>query len=276
MITVNELSFAYPKQQELFDKLSLKLSPGSITGLLGTNGAGKTTLLKLLSGLLAKSNGTINVNDFNPYDRNVDLLKEIYFLPEEYFLPPIKISSYVKAYSGFYPKFNAEKFKTILEDFNLSSSAKLHKLSHGQKKKFLVSFALATNCALMIFDEPTNGLDIPSKALLRKILAGSIEDNQLVIISTHQVKDIENLIDNIVVLKDGKVVFHENTSTISEKLVFSSGRDMDEKLAIYSEAVPGGYKSIFRQTNGYSSDIDIELLFNAINSGKKILTDHEN
>ncbi len=275
MITVNELSFAYPKQQELFDKLSLRLSPGSITGLLGTNGSGKTTLLKLLSGLLATTNGTIKVNDFNSFDRNVDLLKEIYFLPEEFILPPIKILSYVKAYSGFYPKFSSEKFKTILEDFDLSGSAKLHKLSHGQKKKFLVSFALATNCSLMIFDEPTNGLDIPSKSLFRKILAGSIEDNQLVIISTHQVKDVENLIDNIVVLKDGKVVFHESTLTISEKLKFYSGRDIDEESAIYSEAVPGGYNSISRQINGHSSDIDIELLFNAINSGTKIFTDHE-
>lgn len=271
MITINELSFAYPGQQELFSKLSLKLSPGSITGLLGTNGVGKTTLLKLLSGLLAKSNGPIKVNDLNPHDRNVDLLKEIYFLPEEYFLPPIKISSYVKAHSGFYPSFNIEKFTSILKDFNLTSSVKLDKLSHGQKKKFLVSFALATNCSLMIFDEPTNGLDIPSKALFRRILAGSIDEKQLVIISTHQVKDVENLIDNIVVLKDGKVVFHENTSTISEKLVFSSGRDIDEESAIYSEAVPGGYKSIARQTNGHSSDIDIEILFNAINSGKQIL-----
>lgn len=276
MITVNELSFAYPRQPELFNKLSLKLSPGSIIGLLGTNGSGKTTLLKLLSGLLAKSNGTINVNDFNPFDRNVDLLKEIYFLPEEYSLPPVKISNFEKAHSGFYPKFNAEKFYTILEDFQLSPGAKLHKLSHGQKKKFLVSFALATNCALMIFDEPTNGLDIPSKALFRKILAGSIDDNQLVIISTHQVKDVENLIDNIVVLQDGKVVFHESTTTISEKLTFSSGRDIDKESAIYSEAVPGGYKSISMQTNGHSSDIDIELLFNAINSGIKILSKHEN
>ena len=276
MITVKELSFTYPKEQELFDKLSLKLSPGSITGLLGTNGAGKTTLLKLLSGLLAKSSGSIKVNDFSPHDRNVDLLKEIYFLPEEYFLPHAKVSSYLKAYSGFYPRFNIEKFNSILKDFNLTSDAKLQKLSHGQKKKFLVSFALATNCSIMIFDEPTNGLDIPSKSLFRKILAGSIDDNQLVIISTHQVKDVETLIDNIVVLKGGKVVFHENTSTISEKLVFSSGRDIHKDSAIYSEAAPGGYKSIFRQTNGHSSDIDIEILFNAINSGKKILTDYEN
>ncbi len=275
MININELSFAYPRQPELYRKLSLKLHTGSVTGLLGINGAGKTTLLKLLSGLLTHSGGTIEVNDFKPFDRKVKSLNEIYFLPEEYFLPPVKISNYVKAHKGFYPKFSAEKFQTILEDFNLNSNSKINKLSHGQKKKFIVTFALATNCSLLLLDEPTNGLDIPSKALFRKIVAGSIDDNQLMIISTHQVKDVENLIDNIVVLKDGKVVFHENTTTISEKLVFRSGRTVDEASAIYSEPIPDGIKSISWQINGHSSDIDIELLFNAINSGKIILTDHE-
>lgn len=276
MIAINDLSFAYPKQQELFKKLSLELKPGSITGLLGTNGAGKTTLLKLLSGLLSNSDGEISVNELKPFDRKVELLKEVYFLPEEYFLPSVKISSYMKAQSGFYPKFSAEKFESILKDFDLKSNAQIHRLSHGQKKKFLVSFALATNCALLILDEPTNGLDIPSKSMFRKILAGSIDDQQLVVISTHQVKDVENLIDNIVILKNGTVVFHENTMTISEKLLFSSGRNMDETDGIYSEAVPGGYKSISRQSNGLASDLDIELLFNAVNSGTKIFVDHGN
>lgn len=276
MIAINDLSFAYPKQQELFKNLSLELIPGSITGLLGTNGAGKTTLLKLLSGLLSNSEGEIRINELRPFDRKVELLKEIYFLPEEYFLPSVKISSFVKAQSGFYPKFSSDKFESILKDFGLQGNSQIHKLSHGQKKKFLVSFALATNCSLMILDEPTNGLDIPSKAMFRKILAGSIDDQQLVVISTHQVKDVENLIDNIVILKDGSVVFHESTSTISEKLLFSSGRDIDENSGIYAEAIPGGYKSISRQTNGFASDLDIELLFNAVNSGTKLFTDHGN
>jgi ABC-2 type transport system ATP-binding protein len=276
MIAINDLSFAYSKQQDLFKNLSLELKPGSITGLLGINGAGKTTLLKLLSGLLSNSNGNISVNDLKPFDRKVELLREIYFLPEEYKLPSVKISSFVKAQRGFYPKFDAEKFASILQDFELKSDSQIHKLSHGQKKKFLVSFALATNCTLLILDEPTNGLDIPSKAMFRRILAGSIDEQQLVVISTHQVKDVENLIDNIVILKDGSVVFHENTTTISEKLLFSSGRDADETSGIYSEPIPGGYKSISRQSNGLASDLDIELLFNAVNSGTKIFTDHGN
>jgi len=136
MITIDNLDFAYPKQKALFKDLSLELMPGSITGLLGTNGAGKTTLLKLLSGLLFKSHGSIKVNKFHPQERSAGMLAEIYFLPEEYFLPQVKISNYVKAQSGFYPKFDYKKFTSILEDFNLETSSRINKLSHGQKKIF--------------------------------------------------------------------------------------------------------------------------------------------
>jgi ABC-2 type transport system ATP-binding protein len=275
MIQIQHLSFAYPKKEALFRNLNLELKPGSITGLLGSNGAGKTTLLKLLSGLIAKGNGEIQINGQHPFARDVAFLQDLYFVPEEYYLAPVKISNYVKANCGFYPKFDLDKFNRILGGFDLSPNDKLHQLSHGQKKKFIVAFALATNCALLIFDEPTNGLDIPSKTIFRKIMAGSIDDNQLVIISTHQVKDVENLIDNIVVLKDGSVVFHEDTGTISDKLVFNSARTIEEESVIYHEQVPGGYKTIAHQMNGSSSEIDIELLFNAINAGKQLITAHE-
>ena len=270
MVSIENLSYAYPKKEALFDNLSLELKPGSITGLLGVNGAGKTTLLKLLSGLLSKDHGKIMVNDHFPFDRNVELLEDLYFIPEEYFLPSVKISHYARANCGFYPKFDAHKFSAILSDFELNEADKLHELSHGQKKKFIVSFALATNCSLLIFDEPTNGLDIPSKAIFRKILAGSIEDNQLVIISTHQVKDVENLIDNLVILKNGSVVFHENTGSITDNFTFSSARSIDEKSVLYSEQIPGGYKAISKQTNGASTEIDIELLFNAVTLGTQL------
>ena len=232
MIQISNLSYGYPKKGLLFKGLDLKLKPGSITGLLGVNGAGKTTLLKLVSGMLASAEGSIQVKNMAPFQRSIIFLQDIYFVPEEYYLPSVTIDRYVKANSDFYPKFDNEKFLAILEDFKLSKSDKLHELSHGQKKKFIVSFALATNCSLLIFDEPTNGLDIPSKVIFRKIMAGSIEEDQLVIISTHQVKDVENLIDNLVILKNGSVVFHETTENITDNLIFTSTRKIDEKSNI--------------------------------------------
>jgi ABC-2 type transport system ATP-binding protein len=270
MIAMNKLSFAYPKKQQLFTNLTLELKAGSITGILGSNGAGKTTLLKLLSGLLVKNDGEIEINGQNPFKRNVAFLQDMYFVPEAYYLAPVKISNYVKGNCGFYPKFNLDKFNKILNGFELRANDKLHQLSYGQKKKFIVAFALATNCALLIFDEPTNGLDIPSKAIFRKTMAGFIDDNQLVIMSTHQVKDVENLIDNLVILKNGKVVFHKTTEKITDNYIFTTTRSIDEKSALYSEQIPGGYKSISKRTNGTPTEIDIELLFNAVDSGAQL------
>jgi len=272
MIEIQKLNFAYRKKPDLFHELSLKLESGRITGLLGANGAGKTTLLKLIAGSLSPLSGTIEVDGKAPFLREVDTLQRVFFIQEEFALPAVRISNYIKANSHFYPDFDRELCSRCLTDFELEPSDKLHQLSHGQRKKFLVAFALATKCKLLILDEPTNGLDIPSKSLFRKIVAGSIDEQQLVIISTHQVKDVETLIDNVVVLKDGRVVFHQPTQEISEALEFTTARTVDKEAVLYYEPSPVGYKMIHRQVNGGSSSIDVELLFNAINSGKTLIS----
>ena len=269
MIQIKDLHFGYPRQQALFDSLSVNLQPGSITGLLGKNGAGKTSLLKLLTGLLHPQSGEITVLDHNPRKRDVALLNDIFLVPEEFYFPSISMNDYRKAYAPFYPNFDNGQLDRILSDFELSAQSNLQRLSHGQKKKFLIAFALATRCRLLVLDEPTNGLDIPSKSLFRKILAGSLDENQLVIISTHQVKDVENLIDKIIMLDNGKVIFHQTIAEISQKVCFISGTSADIEGAIYSEAVPGGYRLMM--PNGHAeTEVDIELLFNAITNGKQI------
>jgi ABC-2 type transport system ATP-binding protein len=162
----------------------------------------------------------------------------------------------------------------ILGEFELSADRFIHKLSYGQKKKFFMSFALATKCRLLVLDEPTNGLDIPSKSIFRKIMAGSLDENQLVIISTHQVKDVENLIDRIIILDNGKVIMHKEMFEISSQLEFANSTSPDGKDVLYSEIVPGGYKVICPQKKD-SSVVDIELLFNAVTKGHKIFSNHE-
>jgi ABC-2 type transport system ATP-binding protein len=197
------------------------------------------------------------------------LLNDIFIVPEEFYFPPISIDNYLKAYAPFYPKFDNKLLDSTLKEFELQAAKNLQRLSHGQKKKFLIAFALATRCKLLVLDEPTNGLDIPSKSLFRKILAGSLDENQLVIISTHQVKDVENLIDQIIILDNGKVIFQQSLANISNKYSFLSGTSNDIQSAIYSEAVPGGYRMIM--PNSYSeTDVDIEILFNAVIKGTKI------
>lgn len=265
MIEIENLSYAYKKQPSLFSGLSMKEDSGRILGLLGKNGAGKTTLLHLITGLLAPSSGKISVAGYNAADRNPNLLEQIHLVPEEFEFPSVSGNCYIKAMSPLYPRFDKKKMAELLIKFNLSADRKLTKLSMGQKKKFRIAFALATCCQLIVLDEPTNGLDIPSKAIFRQIMASSLLDDQLVIISTHQVKDVESLIDKIVLVDDGKVIFNQDMLSLSEKYEFASIPVLTNDV-LYSEQCITGYR-IIRPSVGISSEVDIELLFNAINSG---------
>ncbi|NLU38425.1 MAG: ABC transporter ATP-binding protein [Bacteroidales bacterium] len=266
MIEITNLSFHYGKQKNLFNGLTLSEKEGSIVGLLGKNGAGKSTLLKLITGLLEAPKNTLMVMADVPFRRNPSLLEEVYFVPEEYDLPSVKISEYVKAYSVFYPRFDHAKLGRILADFELDTNSKLTKQSYGQKKKFLIAFALSTNCKLLVLDEPTNGLDIPSKSIFRKVVASSLSEEQLVLISTHQVKDVENLIDKIIVLDQGKVVLQQSIWEIAEKYSFCSTTNLEGIESLYHEVSPGGFK-VMKPANGTPTEVDIELLFNAAISG---------
>ena len=265
MISIKQLTFHYKKQQALFADLSFQQENGSITGLLGKNGAGKSTLLKLMAGLLKPQTGQLTINSFKPFDRHPDFLSDVFMVPEEFSFPPVTIDCYLKATAPLYPNFGMDKMDKILHEFELDRKKNINRLSHGQRKKFLIAFALATNCRLLILDEPTNGLDIPSKSLFRKILVSSVTENQLVLISTHQVKDIDTIIDKIVMIDDGEIVFNEDVINISQKWQFKSVASLSGITnPIYHEKCPGGYRIICPTNDEDETDIDVELLFNAI------------
>lgn len=266
MIKVQNLTFKHQKQESLFSDLTFHQNSGNIVGLLGKNGAGKSTLLKLISGLLPPNKGNIYVNKYIPFHRNPNFLEDVFLVTDEPYLPTLTIKAYIKIFAPLYRNFDKEKMDRILNEFELLEGDKLNGMSHGQQKKFVIAFALSSNCKLLLLDEPTNGLDIPSKSVFRKVLVNSVENDQLVIISTHQVKDIEKIIDKIVVLENGKIVFNEDTFTISEKLKFLKIQNIsDENKVLYSEKCPDGYHAILPVENKLEeTEIDIELLFNAI------------
>ncbi|WP_248724012.1 ATP-binding cassette domain-containing protein [Seonamhaeicola sp. ML3] len=270
MISIENLSYNYSKKETLFKDLNFKQDTGNIVGLLGKNGAGKSTLFKIISGLVhVKSNG-VEVNGFKPSNRNPNFLSDIFLVTEAPFYPALSIASYVKVYSTFYKNFDHEKMNQILSDFELKPSHKLQKLSHGQQKKFTIAFALATNCKLLLLDEPTNGLDIHSKSVFRKVLVNAVGDDQLVLISTHQVKDIEAVIDKIVIIDNGNIVFEEDMITILEKLQFKRVVSLEDKTVLYSEKSVGGYDAILPVINEEETEIDIELLFKAVLNNAEI------
>ncbi len=271
MINLTNIHFGYSKKRMLFSELNLNLTPGHIYGLLGKNGAGKTTLLKIISGLLFSQNGTSNVMGKRPELRDPDILKEIYFLPEEMYIPHLKIRNYAKVYSPFYPSFSMEEFNKYLDEFEVNDREQYaDKLSHGQQKKLLISFALATNTRILLLDEPTNGLDIPSKSIFRRVMASSTNEDRLVIISTHQVRDLHSLIDSVIILDNGEIIFNQPSEIITEKLVFKvEDNDVDLKSVLYSEDNVRGLLVVKENSEHLESKLDIELLFNAIVANKK-------
>ena len=269
MIRIENLSFSYGQRQPLFKGLNLSLPSGNIYGLLGKNGAGKSTLLKIISGLLFPTHGDLDVLGFRPKDRYPDFLNEIYLVTEEFHLPSLKIEQYLKLYSPFYPRFNERLFQEYITEFQLPRDGKLDALSYGQKKNFLLSFGLATDCKLVILDEPTNGLDIPSKSQFRKIVANAIHEDRSFIISTHQVRDMENLIDPIIIMDEGNIVFFEDYVSISKKLVMTRESELpDNNVLVYAESYLGAYTVVKENVKREETSMNLELLFNAVVSNK--------
>jgi len=263
MIELKNITFSYKKSESLLQDLSLHLEAGKIYGLLGKNGAGKTTLLKILTGLLNPQCGISTTFGIPAIERKPEVLQKIFYIPEEFELPSISSDKFIEINAPFYSAFSKEQFDAYIKEFEIGSFNNLKKVSFGQKKKFLIAFAIATNAQVLIFDEPTNGLDIPSKSQFRKIMASSIDEQRMVIISTHQVRDLSQLIDHIIVLENGNIIFSETTFDITSKLSFGHLKSANDAEVYYSEPSLGGHSAIFKN-EGQETELDIELFFNAI------------
>ena len=261
MITLKELSFSYSRKKEVLDRINLEVGSGHICGLLGKNGEGKTTLLNLLSGQIFPDQGSCLVLEEIPYERNARFLQQIFLLPEEISMPEVTAIEYIKMYAPFYPTFRDDICKACVESFEINLSDRLSKMSQGQRKKVAITLALAAHTPLLLMDEPTNGLDIPSKATFRRLVASLIDDNQTVIISTHQVRDLESLIDTVLILDQRQILLNKTLNEIGEKLYF--GPLLPEEKALYSEPTPQGTIGVTARDGKEETAVSLELLFNA-------------
>ena len=262
MLQVENISFSYRKgRKEVLSDFSLSLEAGRVYGLLGKNGAGKSTLLYLMSGLLAPKRGRVMYHDTDMRRRLPVTLQDMFLVPEEFELPPISLVSYIELNSKFYPRFSKEDMVKYLHFFEMDMDADLGALSMGQKKKIFMSFALATNTSLLLMDEPTNGLDIPGKSQFRKFIASGMSDDKTIVISTHQVREVENLIDKIVILDEQGLVLAATTEELSHRLTF--GPLPADAKAIYSTPSFSGEEGIALNTTGRESRPDLELIFAA-------------
>ena len=276
MINISNLAFSYGKK-EVLRNITMDLEPGKIYGLLGENGVGKTTLLTLLCGLKKTQTGTIDTDGRNPWKREPALLQDQYYLPDEVAPVNDKARCWAKASGKFWPNFRLDSFEKILGEFEVNPEQKMNAMSAGQLKKTYIAFALACGTRFLYLDEPTNGLDIPSKAQFRSALMKYTAEDSTIIISTHQVRDLENIIDPIIILDRRDVLLNATIEQIADKLYFDYGTTLHPE-ALYSEQLPGGFIQVLPNTEKADSKVNIEALFNTVHMHKdlvKNLFNHE-
>lgn len=263
MLTINNLTFRYPyRSKPAVNNVSLEILPGGIYGLLGENGVGKSTLLYLISGLLTPNEGNSMLFGVDTRKREPQTLSDIILVPEEFNLPNISLSEYVKVNAPFYPNFSQEILELCLDEFHLERNLHLGRLSMGQKKKVFIAFAIAANTKLLLMDEPTNGFDIPGKAAFRAIMARTMSEERAVVISTHQVQDINLLLDHVIIMANDGIVLNASVGQILQKLAFKVTINQEEiEQALFAQPSLAGAVIVKENTDGIETDINLESLF---------------
>lgn len=269
MIQIEKLGFSYG-QVPVLKNITMNLEPGKIYGLLGENGVGKTTLLTLLAGLKKPLQGSIDIDGSAPYSRAPQVLENQFYLADEMLPVPMKAAEYSRITGEFWPNYKQDTFEEIMELFENASDKKMNEMSTGQLKKTYISLALALGCKYLFLDEPTNGLDIPSKAQFRSALMKYTGEDSTIVISTHQVRDLENIIDPIIILDRQDVLLNASLEEISRKLYFDYGTQLHPE-SLYSEQLPGGFIQVYPNAEGADSKVNIEALFNAVHHNKEFI-----
>lgn len=269
MIEIKDLAFSYGKTPVL-KSITTTLEEGRIYGLLGENGVGKTTLLTLLCGLKKVCSGSITTDGENPFDRTPTLLQNQFYLPDEVLPVAMKAECFAKERGAFWPDYDHAKFLEIMKEFENDPAKKMNQMSAGQLKKTYISLALACGCKYIFMDEPTNGLDIPSKTQFRSAIMKYTTDDSTIVISTHQVRDLENIIDPIIILDRQDVLLNATVEEITSKLYFDYGTQLHPE-SLYSEQLPGGFIQVYPNTTGEDSKINVEALFNAVHKNKELI-----
>lgn len=273
MLTIKNCSFSYNRKGEpTINDFSLKLREGGVYGLLGSNGAGKSTLLQLITGLLTPSTGEITFDGVCTRLRRPSTLENMFIVPEEIGLPAMKLDRFADLNGAFYPNFSKEDMFRHLDTFGLDRHVRLDKLSMGQKKKVALAFAMACNTKLLLMDEPTNGLDIPAKSAFRKFIIESMSDDRIFVISTHQVRDVSQILDHILIMDNRKVLLDRTVAEIQNHMRFTDtvNPELIEK-AIYAVKGLGGASVILPNNDDDDSELNLELLFDfAISNPEKL------
>lgn len=266
MLQVENISFSYGRRKpEVLSDFSFSLEKGRVYGLLGKNGVGKSTLLYLMCGLLTPKHGRVMYHGVDMRRHLPETLRDVFLVPEEFDLPAVSLVQFVELNSPFYPNFSKEDMMTYLHLFEMDWNIHLGGLSMGQKKKVFMSFALATHTSLLLMDEPTNGLDIMAKSQFRKFIASGMSDERTIVISTHQVRDIDNVLDHVVIMNNSRVLLDESIVRVTERLAFvESDSPALAEEALYKLPSVQGNSLLLPNREGVETKLNLELLFGAV------------
>ncbi|MBB6042560.1 ATP-binding cassette domain-containing protein [Borreliella yangtzensis] len=264
-IEVINVKFSY-KEKEVYSNLNLNIEIPQTYLLLGKNGVGKTTLLKLVSGLLEPLKGKVLFNSLAVFPRDPLNLVNLFFIPEEFSLPRLSLAEYSKALSRFYPNFNKADFEKYLLEFNLDISLELSSASFGQKKKSIIAFSLATNVSCLLFDEPTNSLDIVSKNVFRNVLSNL--NDRVIFITGHNVRDLTGVVDYLIIVGEKSILFSNSVSYINKNYKIKIVSELNGN-ELYYEKNKEGFKALYFEISNGDEVIDIEFFFLYVTENKK-------
>ncbi|MFG5777915.1 ATP-binding cassette domain-containing protein [Comamonas sp. J-3] len=238
-LQIRDLHFGYSNL--LYRGFEVQVRGPATIGVFGRNGTGKSTLLKLLAGLLTPQAGQIQVLGYTPRARAAEYLAQIYLLPEEFHLPDLQPAALVALQGVFYPRFDAALFHNYLQVLEVPAQQRFSQMSLGQKKKATIAFALATLTPVLLMDEPTNGLDIVSRAQFKQLMARPEHAERLVLISTHQAHDLESLLSDVWFIDDGQLRLQASMAALAEQLALGIAATPAElppaEALLYSEAL---------------------------------------
>lgn len=256
-IIIKKIELGYGSGDSVISDLSTKFTCGKIYGLLGLNGAGKTTLFKALSGLIRPIKGEINAFGFEPFRKNKEYLMRQMFVPITTKFPDMSVARFMETFDKFWPNFSISEFNTLMEQFQIDKTRKLPAMSTGEQKKCMVAFALSANTNLLMLDEPMTGLDIISRKKMLEAIVMSQKPDRILIISSNQVEEFENVYTDILILYGGKLLVNSSIDRISSFFSFHN-------QGVYPNTIfEEGLKSICLNLNDEYTDIDLRTLFYA-------------
>ena len=221
LVYLDHVTKNYGHEVALMD-VSLNIQPGRIIGLLGPNGSGKTTIIKLINGLLQPSLGNIYIHGQLPSPASK---KVVSYLPDTTYLSEnIKISDAISYFQDFYSDFNVQRAYQLLNDLHLHPSQKLNSLSKGNKEKVQLILVMSREADLYVLDEPIGGVDPAARDYILRTIIQNRRPNSSVLISTHLIADIEQVLDEAIFINQGRILLHENTTVMRNQ----HGKSIDE------------------------------------------------